>query len=323
MDKDTIEYKQGMPFYPVTFPINQADGLVIEDLRLQDLLEYLNNNEIKSAYITYMRNYEFLKQCQNLEHVTVELQVSPRDYYILEMKGKFLFKKYDCEPFYQLKKLKSLSIHDMEEPYILSEFKVDLSQFPKLEEYLGDAQNIENLEKAKQLKSLWLNCYKEESLTKISALENIDTLKLISSKIKSLAGCENFKKLQCLYLHYNRSLSDISALRCLKHSLKALRIENCAKINDFSPLEELEELELLELSGSNKIPNLSFIKKMKKLKTFLFSVEILDGDLTPCLDLEYVFCGKGRKYYNLKNKDFSLKNYARGNESIEMWRRFE
>ncbi len=61
------------------------------------------------------------------------------------------------------------------------------------------------------------------------------------------------KKLQCLYLYDNRSLSDISELEGVKNSLKALRIENCAKIKDFSVLEKLENLELLDLSGSNEI----------------------------------------------------------------------
>ena len=35
MDTRRIEYRDGMPFYPVTNPVNQADGLVIENLQLQ------------------------------------------------------------------------------------------------------------------------------------------------------------------------------------------------------------------------------------------------------------------------------------------------
>lgn len=34
MDTRKIRYKDGMPYYPVTFPVNEADGLVIEDLQL-------------------------------------------------------------------------------------------------------------------------------------------------------------------------------------------------------------------------------------------------------------------------------------------------
>ena len=41
MDTRRIEYRDGMPFYPVTNPVNQADGLVIENLQLQQILDYL------------------------------------------------------------------------------------------------------------------------------------------------------------------------------------------------------------------------------------------------------------------------------------------
>ena len=109
----------------------------------------------------------------------------------------------------------------------------------------------------------------------------------------------------------------------VKNSLKALRIENCAKIKDFSVLEKLENLELLDLSGSNEIPSLSFIRKLKNLKVFVFSVNVLDGDLTPCKDLSYAACVRGRKHYNMKNRDLPKGKVTRGNEDIELWRRFE
>ena len=70
----------------------------------------------------------------------------------------------------------------------------------------------------------------------------------------------------------------------VKGTLKALRVENCPKIQDFSVLGELENLELLELAGSNTLPNLDFLKTMKNLKTFTFSMNVLDGNLDPCLN---------------------------------------
>lgn len=265
----------------------------------------------------------FFKQCGQLEYVAIELRVSPKYYSVLNKKGKGLLKEYDINPLYQLKNLKSLSIIDTEEPFIFSKFKIDISRFDALEAFCGDAKYVEGIERAEKLKSLWINFYKEESLEGFSNLEKLDSLKLIFSKVKSLKGCEKLNNLQCLYLYNNRYLSDISALKYVKHSLKTLRIENCSNIQDFSVLEELEELELLELWGSNKIPSISFIKKMKNLKTFVFNIDVIDGDLYPCLDLQYVFCGKGRKYYNLKDGKLPKENYVRGNENIEMWRRFE
>ena len=138
-----------------------------------------------------------------------------------------------------------------------------------------------------------------------------------------MEGIQKSKKIQCLYLHYNRSLNDISALKNVKKTLRALRIENCPKINDFSVLEELENLELLELSGNNELPSLSFLKTMKNLKTFIFSMNVKDGDLYPCLNLSYAYSEKNRKHYNLKDMDLPKGQYVRGNEAIEEWRRLE
>lgn len=45
--------------------------------------------------------------------------------------------------------------------------------------------------------------------------------------------------------------------------------------------------------------------------------------MSPCLDLEYVYCAKGKKHYNLRDKDMPRLRYTRGNESIEKWRRLE
>jgi len=158
-------------------------------------------------------------------------------------------------------------------------------------------------------------------LQEFSKLKELDTLELSVCKIKSLSGCEELKKLQCLYLPYNRSLSDISSLKEVKNSLKALRIDTCSRIKDFSVLRELENLQLLELCGSNEVPDIYFIKKMKYLKTFVFNV--LNGDLKPCLDLQYVAIERCRRHYNVKEKDLPQGEYVRGNEDIELWRRFE
>lgn len=146
---------------------------------------------------------------------------------------------------------------------------------------------------------------------------------MIKCELHSLDGIENSKKMQCLYLHYNRSLRDINALSKVKKTLRALRIENCPKIEDFSVLGELENLELLELTGKNSLPDLQFIKKMKNLKTFVFDMNVMDGDLSPCLDLSYVHSRKNRKHYNVKDKEMPRGKYVRGNESIELWRRME
>jgi len=52
-------------------------------------------------------------------------------------------------------------------------------------------------------------------------------------------------------------------------------------------------------------------------------VNVLDGDLSLCNDLTYVYSEKNRKHYNIKDDDLPKGIYIRGNEDIEEWRRFE
>ena len=52
-------------------------------------------------------------------------------------------------------------------------------------------------------------------------------------------------------------------------------------------------------------------------------MNVLDGDLTECTKLSYVYVDKIRRHYNVKETDLPKGEYIRGNESIEMWRRLE
>ena len=110
------------------------------------------------------------------------------------------------------------------------------------------------------------------------------------------------QSMQCLYLYYNRYLSDISALEKIKHTIKALRIENCPKIQDFSVLHNLHNLEFLIVKGSNTLQNLSFIKNMPKLRYLHLTMNVADGDLSVCLSLSYAKI-KNRKHYTHKDSE--------------------
>ena len=161
-------------------------------------------------------------------------------------------------------------------------------------------------------------------------MAELDTLSLTHSKIKNLKGCEFFPKLQCVYLGFNRTLTDISDLKYAKHTLRMLEIDHCGHIEDFSVLNELENLEFLRLLGTNTITDIQFIKKLPKLKTFICDYKVKDGDVHPCgLINGYVYI-QNRKNFN--TKEYGDDNYPRtipskeegiyvGQENIELWRR--
>lgn len=145
-------------------------------------------------------------------------------------------------------------------------------------------------------------------LSDISCSSRFKKIDLLQCGIHSLNGIGKYP-MQQVNLAYLRRLEDISALAKTAPTLRALSIEACGKIADFSCLKQLTNLEHLVLLGSNHLPSLDFLRNMPKLKTFVFSMEVDDGNLTPCLDIPYISCNKIKRHYNLKEKDLpKIKN---------------
>ncbi|MBQ6862925.1 MAG: hypothetical protein IJO14_01665, partial [Clostridia bacterium] len=266
-------------------------------------------HKLEKAFII-AENIDFITNCPTLKHLRI---IPPDD----------CGNSFDYSPLYSMPQIKSIqcaTAYGRKEEFCT---QIDCAAIHGLESVHVTNDGYKNYNTVETLKSLGLTDYKKRDLSEAFNSSLLDTLSIFQSKTETLEGIQKSPKLQCLYLHYNRSLRDISALKKVKNTLRALRIDHCPKIEDFSVLRELENLELLELTGENVLPDLHFLKNMKNLKTFTFSVNVADGDLSPCLDLSYVYAEKNRKHYNLKNKDLPKVQYVRGNENIELWRRLE
>ena len=313
-----MRVKDGFEFSNIHYPFNQDRALrIIDKLHsIDEYVEYINSYEIKEAEII-MPSLAFLDKCPTLKRIKIS-PVSTAE------------QKFDFSTIHRSLELESLNCINefcfLEKREMSQAVDIDCSKFSNLK-YLSISANRGsiNYENLDSLQTLIVGGYNnaEGNLKGMFSSKIVDTLQLNECGERSLDGIEISEKMQCLYLSYNRKLEDISALAKVKSTLKALRIVNCAKIKDFSILNELENLELLEVWGTNSLPDLKFLNNLKKLKTFIFNVNILDGDLTPCLNLSYVYCGKSKKYYNLSDKDLPKGMYIRGNESIEEWRRLE
>lgn len=308
------EIKDGFEFVPMFYPFYRKDAIkvVVDSRALKDYQEYIRKRGLEKAEIV-MPDLKILQLCPSLKYLRVWPSYNAPE-------------GFDFSPLYEMPEVKSLNCQNRygsQEQYIS---EIDYSKIHGLISLFVDVnEKTLNYNKVETLKSLLVGGFKgnNRDLTDLFNSEKLDTLQLSECGMYSLNGIESSYKMQCLYLYYNRSLKDISALSKVKDTLKALRIENCSKIEDFSVLGELKNLELLELVGSNKLPNLDFIRSMKNLKTFVFDMNVLDGDLTPCLNLSYVYSDKNRKHYNLKDSDLPKGEYVRGNEDIEEWRRLE
>ena len=316
--------RDGFAFTAITYPGNVYNAIIIkypQDVAcfsplirgsiysLEKQIDFINTNKIEKALII-ADSIDFITSCPTLKYLRIIPADSAGD-------------GFDYSPLYKMPQIKQLicqTVYGFREEFSTS---IDCAKIKGLEDIHVTNQEYKNFNEVKTLKSFGISNYKKDDLNEAFNSPIIDTISIFQSKIKSLDGIQKSEKMQCIYLDYNRYLKDISALQKVKKTLKMLRIENCPKIEDFSVLGELDNLELLELSGSNEIPNLNFLKMMKNLKTFLFSVNVKNGDLSPCMGLSYVYSMKNRKHYNIKDKDLPKVKYVRGNESIESWRRLE
>ena len=316
-----VSLGKGFEFTAIRHPANVYDAIIIRNPShspkykangvyskhtLDEYVDFINHYGIEKAEII-ADDISFLRKCPTLKH----LNIIP----VTDETGSF-----DFSPLYELDEVRSIFCRTDQVRSGRKKVKVDYSRIPGLE-YLSISSPVDTeYSGIPTLKTLCISGSPATDVRDFCTSPELDTLEVRFSRINSLDGIWYAPRMQCLYLERNRSLSDINALSQVSSTLRALRIQNCPKITDFSVLEQLENLEYLFLEGSNVLPSLDFIRKMPKLKTLIVDFRIEDGDLTPCLDLSYAYCGTIRKHYNVKDHQLPRKEYFRGNDNIDLWR---
>ncbi len=273
---------------------------------LEEHIRYINDKKLEKAVII-ADSIEFITECPSLKY----LEIYP---------SKDSMSYMDYSPLYSMTELRYLlcqtDYSDMGEK-VSSKTTIDYSKIHGVTELWVKGAGHINYDASHSLETLCV--YHDKKHTDINSLcktANLKSLHVGNSSIKSLDGIENLVNLQELELGYNRRLADISELSSVKDSLRSLCIDNCPKIKDFACLKELHNMEFLDLRGKNDLPDLSFLNEMPNLKLFNFSMNVADGDLTPCLRVPYVDSMKNKKIYNLKNSQLPKKKPERGFEFI-------
>ena len=257
---------------------------------LSEYVRLIREENIERA-IVIADDISFLKKCPSLRKVSVYPENSAKA-------------DFDYSPLYDMQNIKSLNCQTIYGEKGEKSCSIDYSKIRGLIDLGVFGKGHLNYDSIDTLEKLWVsNIKKRDDLYQISHSSELKDLTILQCEIKSLSGVEQYNYLQSLDLSYNRFLNDISDLCKVGKSLRLLNIEGCAKIKDFSSLCDLTNLEHLSLVGSNTLPNLAFLHSMPKLKTFTFSMEVADGDLSACLKIPYVWCQKGKKWYNIKDKD--------------------
>lgn len=295
-------FREGFVFTSITEPANIYDAVVIrESLQSTSItpripfssrsfcehVSLIQQHGLKKALVI-AENIDWLPLCSSLEAI----DVCPSDAASMD---------FDFSPLKSLPNLKWVRCRTQYGRDEQLSSVLDYSGFPALRELSVDGKGHVSYETLQTLETLSVFRDRRHLSLEQFSCNSIKDLTLVQCSMKSLHGIANLSKLQSLDIAHLRSLKDLSDLRSVSGSLRLLSIEACPKITDFSWLESLTKLEHLILLGSNKLPSLSFLERMPKLKTLSFSMDIQSGDLTPCLKIPYVSCSRWHKHYNYED----------------------
>lgn len=268
---------------------NDEEGItvLIGKYNVQESIQYIQTNQIKRAEITYgyeESQIDFLSECPSIESLSLQ---GPN---VKNLSG-----------LYHLKALKDLSIDDA-----IPSLTIDFRQLTTLEEIYGTlppkAEAISSLIHLKKMQ-IWGYKPKGKNLKEFTDLKALEDLELINSNITSLEGIQGLKRLSRLALFRMRALTDIEAIQHLSENLTKLQIEFAKKIEDFSPIGKIQSLESLSLNDCGTIPSIRFTKHLPRLRSLVFAEStIVDGDVSPCIGLEYVYFTE-KKHYSHRLKE--------------------
>lgn len=259
---------------------------------LAEHIELINRMQLKKV-LCICGDIGFLRSCPSVEDVIVcPAFGSPED--------------FDYSPLYDLPKLRALSCSTACGAACEGGTTVDYARLPHLKHLhvggdRGDRGHL-GYERLTELETLHVSGGKRHKrLADLCASPALKELSLLECGVKSLEGLHQHPQLCTLNLSHCRALEDISALREAADSLRELVIDGCPRIRDFSALGELMELEILQLDGSNTLPDLQFLNAMPRLRFLHFTMDVADGDLSPCLRLPYASC-RNRRHFSLRDE---------------------
>lgn len=275
--------KEGFKFRKNNFN-PEIEVMALSSRKIDQCVEYIKLNniqgiEINSFYGCYKAdNLELLSKLVDCDIKVIELI---NDYKDISIINKF-------------KKLEQLTLSENKTSII------DFNNFPKLKSLsLDDNKNFINIGNLKNLEKFGIGTLNKTSKINFSNLNYLKELYIIKGNIENLNFLQNLN-LNKLSVSFCNKLKDISEINGLNNYLTNLEFEHCKNIEDIETVGNLENVEWLKLSNLGEIKSLSFIKKMKSLRKISFvGTNILDGDLSYCVGLEFVGFDN-KKHYSHK-----------------------
>ena len=246
--------------------IGHPEAFIIKGDKLEEEVRYINDNKIRSIYLSFFKsraivNLEFLKEISFVEKINLnDLEISYEGLYnldnlkeaIISVKNRKQFLEYSF-----FKNLKSLAI---------DWYPV----FPDLSSNL-------NLKKLK----LWKYRPLSKSVKELKHLQHIEILCINQSNIESLEGIGEMTNLFEFEGNHLNKLITLENIELLKTSLRTLTLDYCRKLENYEKsLIHLTKLEKLVLGDCGDLQSLDFISKLNNLNFFsFFGTRLKDGNL--------------------------------------------
>lgn len=185
--------------------------------------------------------------------------------------------------------------------YETDSYTIDLACFPRLELVFARTQYcFTNIANCSTLQTLIVQEWLTDSLNSLSN-GSIKALKIFSGRLRSLNGVEYLPNLVSLSIANQRQLVDCEGLRMT--NLESIEIISCNKV-ETSLLPVLSDVRFLHLSGKQTIPNVAAILCLApRLEWLLLDHVVVDGELTPLMNLSHAVIITDRRHYTHKNVD--------------------
>jgi hypothetical protein len=166
----------------------------------------------------------------------------------------------------------------------------DFSDFKNLKScFISWVPKAKSIFDCSGLSFLNIDKYPSENLQDIGKMISLKRLHLMSRKLESLSGIENFRSLEILDLAVCTKLESLAGLeKCQK--LQTIEFDCCKKMYDIDILGDLMNLKKIKITDCGKVKSLKRLVSCQLLERLLFygDTNIEDGELVPLLNLPHL-----------------------------------
>ena len=166
---------------------------------------------------------------------------------------------------------------------------------------------IEAIFDCASLQNLFVNRYRRSSADSFGQLVNLRSLAVLNAPIENIHGLCTLTKLLSLRLGNLKRLRSLAGLESLE-LLNELNVDTCPKIESIGEVAQVGQLAKLNLSNCGRIASLKPLRALKRLEmvTFYESTDIVDGDLSPLLELPRLVrvSFRNRRHYSHRREEF-------------------